>query len=128
MNPEPILQLAEKWASKAEEFREWGADGPADALDSVAEELRSQVREWLHEPLSLDEAAAESGYSRDHLGRLVREGEIPNVGKDGRPRVRREDLPRKPGEPCVRVGDFEAEGAHSVASRTQVARSVLESD
>ena len=33
------------------------------------------------EVLTLQRAAAESGYSADHLGRLVREGKIPNAGR-----------------------------------------------
>ena len=48
------------------------------------------------ESLNLKQAAAESGYSSDHLGRLVREGKIPNVGRPNAPKIRRQDLPRKP--------------------------------
>ncbi|MGH7605673.1 MAG: hypothetical protein ACRENK_16975 [Gemmatimonadaceae bacterium] len=46
--------------------------------------------------LTLAEAAEESGYSIDHLARLVRQNKIQNVGKPGSPRVRAADLPRKP--------------------------------
>jgi hypothetical protein len=48
------------------------------------------------EPLSLREAAAASGYSEDHLARLVRQERIPNAGRRGAPRIRRGDLPRRP--------------------------------
>ncbi len=34
-------------------------------------------------------------YSADHLGRLVREGKLPNAGREGAPRIRLQDLPRK---------------------------------
>jgi hypothetical protein len=47
------------------------------------------------ELLNLRQAARESGYSVDHLGRLVREGRISNAGRPRSPRVRRRDLPRK---------------------------------
>lgn len=36
-----------------------------------------------------------TGYSPAHLGRLVREGKIPNHGRTNAPRVRRGDLPVK---------------------------------
>ena len=44
---------------------------------------------------SLVEASRESGYSADHLGRLVREGKTPNAGRPGARRVALKDLPRK---------------------------------
>ncbi len=41
------------------------------------------------EPLyNLRQAAEVLGYSQSYLGRLVREGKIPNHGSKGRPRVR----------------------------------------
>ena len=60
------------------------------------ERLEEEVREGQETPLTLPEAAALSGYSTDHLGRLVREGKIPNAGRPNAPRIRRQDLPRKP--------------------------------
>lgn len=45
--------------------------------------------------LTLGEASAESGYSVDHLQRLVSSGDLPNAGEKGRPRIRRADLPKK---------------------------------
>jgi hypothetical protein len=44
----------------------------------------------------MEEAARESGYSAEHLGRLIRTGRIPNAGRRSAPRVRRGDLPAKP--------------------------------
>ena len=46
--------------------------------------------------LTLAEAAQESGYSVDHLERLVREGKISNAGRRGKPMIRRSDLPIRP--------------------------------
>ena len=57
--------------------------------------------EWLarqpvqRAPLTLEQAAQRSGYSRDHIGRLLRSGRLENVGSRGRPRVRASDLPVK---------------------------------
>jgi hypothetical protein len=54
------------------------------------------------EALTLVEAAKESGYSADHLGRLVRAGDIENVGRAHAPKIRRRNLPRKPGTSLTR--------------------------
>jgi hypothetical protein len=56
----------------------------------------------------LTDAANRSGYSRDHLARLVRQHRIPNSGRRGAPRVRLRDLPIRPGvtpEPDAHAGD-----------------------
>jgi len=75
--------------------------GQVDAA-ALAREIVSSIRAIretsLEEPLSLAEAAKRSGYTADHIGRLVREGKVPNVGRKNAPRVRARDLPvlRKP--------------------------------
>lgn len=45
--------------------------------------------------LTLTAAARLCGFSSDHLGRLVRRGDIPNQGRARAPRVRLSDCPRK---------------------------------
>lgn len=47
--------------------------------------------------VTLQEAALAGGYSVDHLQRMVATGTIENVGRKGAPRVRRGDVPTKPG-------------------------------
>ena len=49
------------------------------------------------EVLTLREAVRLSGYSSGHLGRLIRDGKMPNAGRLGSPGIRRADLPIKPG-------------------------------
>ena len=48
---------------------------------------------------------SQSGYSADHIARLLREGKIPNSGRKAKPLIRRRDLPQKARkrkeEPCV---------------------------
>jgi hypothetical protein len=66
-------------------------------LEAAAAELEAATAEWGLAPLTLREAASESGYSEDHLGRLLREGTIPNAGARYSPLIRRGDVPRKPG-------------------------------
>jgi hypothetical protein len=67
----------------------------AELCDALLADLESSVAASSEEPLTLQEAAAESGYSPDHLGRLIREGKLPNLGRTHAPKIRRGDLPRK---------------------------------
>jgi hypothetical protein len=66
------------------------------------------------------EAAAESGYAADTLGRLVREGQIPNAGRLNAPKIRRRDIPKKPG-----VFQNAPTGGIVSADRRRIAASVL---
>lgn len=104
-------------------LREWGANDRAAAVEKAIEFLQHRVHELMSEPLALDTAAEESGYSPDHLGRLVREGTLPNAGEPYAPRIRRRDLPRRPGHGNT-LADATGSGA---PSRTEMARSVVAS-
>ena len=88
------------WRRQAKTLRRYGGETPAVVLDRCAADLEATLQELDETTLSLVEAARESGYSADHLGRLVREGKIPNAGRSGAPRIARRHLPRKaPAEP-----------------------------
>lgn len=91
-------QLPSTWKSAAADLRRFGAESQARTLEACAEELTAALRTHDEQLLSLRAAAAESGYSVDHLGRLLREGIIPNSGRKGKPLIRRRDLPVKAGE------------------------------
>jgi len=67
-----------------------------EALARLEEQVRNRTT-WENTPLNLQQGAVESGYSADHLGRLVKDGAIPNAGRQKAPKVLRKDLPRKPG-------------------------------
>jgi len=99
MTPRPMVpplgSLAASWRARAEELRQWGAEGPAKALERAAAELEASLRAGADEALTLEAASKESGYSADHLGRLVRQGKLANVGAKHAPRVRRAELPTK---------------------------------
>ena len=88
--------LMAAWARRAEEYRAVNAqvDG-ARILMQCLSEVEGVFRSEGDQTLTLAEAARISGYSPDHLGRLVRGGHLPNVGIRHRPRVRRQDLPQK---------------------------------
>ena len=92
----------------AEDFlAKWSAEATAMARRGVMVEGASLCNEILTDcravmalegetVLSLPEAAARSGYSAEHLGRMIRQGRIPNAGRKGAPQIRVTDLPRKP--------------------------------
>lgn len=102
VNLEPLRDLAVHWGDEAKVLRRRGAPGLADALLSCSDELEAALDAWLHEELDIRTAAAESGYTEDHLRDLVRSGRLPDPrppGSEGRIHIRRDDLPRRPGPP-----------------------------
>lgn len=92
----PILALVSAWLAEAESLRNWGGGGLAEVLERASSQLEQLIDELGHQQLTLKEASELSGYSTDHLSRLVRDGRIPNAGKHGAPRIKCVDLPRKP--------------------------------
>lgn len=125
MDPLTVLRsLADDWRSEAELLRHRGAPRQADALESAAEDLEQRLSQWWREPLTAEEAAAETGYSADHLRRLARQGKVPTADDGGPVRIERRHLPRKPGD-GPGGGDSRT---RPVASRSRVARTVLDSD
>lgn len=81
-------------------LRRRGLEREATLEDSIVDEVESALRAHAQQELDLQEAATESGYSKKRLRELVREGKIPDIrpeGSSGPIRVRRCDLPRKPG-------------------------------
>ena len=121
MDTKQLRTLTSRWRDHAEMFRRFGDSGAATAFESCADELEAAVSVWGDEQFTLEQAEQESGYTADALGRLIREGRIPNAGKDGTPRIRRRDLPRKPGR---RNGNRQYDG---VDSMEQIVASVVNS-
>lgn len=94
MTPDRIKQLNEEWRHLADTVRAYGADLTAIALQRCAEDLLHMV-EADDDVVTLAEAARESGYSADHLGRLLKRGDLKNYGRPHAPRLRRSELPKK---------------------------------
>lgn len=69
----------------------------AQLCDEILRDVEAVFAAEQDALLTLGEASARSGYSTEHLGRLIREGKVPNAGRSHAPRVRARDLPRKPG-------------------------------
>lgn len=96
--------------AKAAELRDsFGDEARALTLEWAASLLECAIRKHADERLTLAEAALRSGYSSDHLARLVRDGRVPNAGRRGSPRIRAGDLParapRAVAAPCPRAYD-----------------------
>ena len=99
MSPEAF---AAKWSSEAKAMHHLGAMVNGSALlTDVLCDFDAVICSYADELLTLAQAAGESGYSIDHLGRLVRTGKLANHGQVGSPRVRRSELPKKPNRPTV---------------------------
>ncbi len=95
--------LTSRWRALAEQMRSLGAVAQATTLEHCADDLEETWRVWQEEPLTLDEAAEESGYTYSSLQKRVASGEIRNVGEPGAPRVQRADLPRKAPRPGFKL-------------------------
>jgi hypothetical protein len=110
------------WRAEAERLRHYGAIGNATTLEAAAEQLDSALRADANVHLTIARAAAESGYSADHLERLLRDGRLPNVGRKHAPRVRRVDLPRKPNATSTGLTVHRPEAI----SKAQIARALID--
>ena len=117
--PGPI-DLPATFKAIASDAREYMADERAAAIwERAAEMVEQSLRRSGLELLTLQQAAAESGYSRDHLRRLIDEGTIPNAsGAEGSRAILRKNLPKKPGHGVAAVRPTGA------SSRVQAARAV----
>ncbi len=98
----PPGDLPSHWRQRAEGLRRYSVSA-ANAYDDAATELDAALKVLGEDTLTLVEAAALCGYSADHIGSLLRNGTIPNVGRKHAPLIRRADLPTKkttaPGRP-----------------------------
>ena len=123
-DPPSVRKLPAAWRSRAKTLRRYGSEPPAIALERCAEELDATIRDRDETTYSLVEASRESGYTADHLGRLVRDGKIPNAGRLGAPRIARRDLPRKAhAPPKTRLADKPRRGD---VSNVQIVQSIIE--
>ena len=112
--------LSSRWRTRAKLFRDHADESVARAYEACATELDDAFQEQDERLLDLQEAAQLSGYSADHLGRLVREGKIQNVGRTGAPRIRIKDLPRKMSEVLPEADTFD-----HLPSATAIVQSVI---
>ena len=92
-----LAKLTAKWAARRDEWKALGVAVNGAALaDQVIADLR-EIQASDADIVTLAEAHALGGYSVDHLQRLVSNGKIENMGRRGSPRIRRSDVPIRPG-------------------------------
>jgi len=119
----PLSRIPQDFRDNATVVRRLaGSEPAAHVWEAAAAEVENRLEESLFEPLTLNAAAPESGYTRSHLSRLLKEGTVPNSGTDTDPRILRMHLPRKPGH-GVDVGTV-----RPASSRVQAARAVIEGE
>jgi hypothetical protein len=116
--PNVPVALPVHWRERATLLRQYGAEAQAITLESTADELELCLAAVGDECLPLAAAAAESGYSKSQLRRMLREGKVPNAGAVGTPLIRRSDLPRKPRR------SVDSYSLPEVSSKRQIARAV----
>src|ERR1700686_4062328 len=87
--------LSSQWRSRASDLERYSPSA-AQAFRDAADELEKTLQ-GAEETVSLKEAAILGGYSTDSLQRMVAAGRIQNYGRKGKPRIRRDDVPVKPG-------------------------------
>ncbi len=93
-----LRDMREKWALRRQEGADFNARVDLTTVcEAVLQDIDTLLAHQESEVLTLREAAGLSGYSSEHLGRLTRNGKIPNAGRPGSPGIRRADLPIKPG-------------------------------
>jgi acyl-CoA reductase-like NAD-dependent aldehyde dehydrogenase len=110
-----IAELMSRWRAEAATLRSNFDERAARLLEKHADDLAEAIAAELDEPLDVQAAAAEAGVHPETIKRAVRSGQVENVGTPGRVRVRRRDLPRRPG----RGASFAELAREAVASRGQ---------
>lgn len=89
--------LVVKWEHKGAEFQALAANVDAAAMCQLfVADLQALAAESHDDWVSIGQAAAFSGYSKQYIRRLIRSGQLPAEGEGKTRRVRLRDLPRKP--------------------------------
>lgn len=102
MNTGSFSALVATWRAEAATFRQYGEERLAIACERHADQVEAAAAAEEFEVVTLEEAAELGGYSYSHLQHLVANGALENVGEKHAPRIRRCDVPRKPGHGSTR--------------------------
>ena len=118
-----VSALPTHWRARATELERYApaaAQAFKDAADQLDDALQSKV-----DTVSIKEVAALGGFSTDHIQRLVSSGRIENVGRKGRPRIRRNDVPTKPGHAALQRAKLQKHSTNSRLSASAMVASVI---
>src|SRR5688572_23117786 len=89
-------EIIDRWTARRDELRRLNASVDGAALcDELLADLKSVAADPAQKPVTVRQAAQLSGYSEDHIGRLVRDGKLQNVGRKHAPRVLPSELPKR---------------------------------
>jgi hypothetical protein len=90
--------LRARLVGRRAEFARLGALVQGDRLiDEILADLDRIEREERGKSVKLSEASRVCGYTADHLRVLIRSGKLTDHGRPHAPRVRLDELPKKPG-------------------------------
>ena len=111
-------ELVTRWRTRQSEWARIGAlvDG-ARVCEELLQDFEAVTRAEDDAELTLSEAAAESGYSSDHLRRLHRLGKLPAYRKGRSLFFHSGDLPRKPTAPTLSPYDPVADARRVISQR-----------
>lgn len=103
-NPVQISEIIERWKARQAEWSRLHVqvDGAALACE-IVNDLQQIAESDGTDELTLSAASGLSGYTVDHLSRMLRDGTIANAGKKGAPRIKRADLPARPKRGLAKV-------------------------
>ena len=89
-------ELCAYWAARREELARTDAYVKgARIIEQFLTDVAAVEDSAQNAVLSLKEAAIRSGYSAEHLARLIRQGRVSNAGRRFAPRIRVADLPKR---------------------------------
>lgn len=94
--PDPVTQVLNQWAQEAAVLARTGHDREAEVLRRRIRQVRDARGRGPCDWLSTEEAVAWSGYTRDHLQGLARDGRVHAERRADGWYFARGALPRKP--------------------------------
>jgi hypothetical protein len=121
-NSDPLGALSAVLLSEATVLRRWGAVGQADVVEQCVAAYQEALRMQQAQLVNLAEAAAYSGYSKDHLRRLARTGALRLTRRGRRQFYELGDLPTKPSGfdgPHLAQYDAAADARQVIARRSR---------
>jgi len=111
----PALAVLARRRAEARVLEAYGEERLARTIRELADEIEDALRRAPRDWISTEEAVRWSGYSRDHLQALARDGKVDAERRRGEWYFARGSLPRKPGEARETAFDPpEGEGADPV--------------